>query len=238
MYIQPAYHRPHLPFIISTLAQTSIQKKNLIYIQNYVNLRNCRNKTLFPILWLYSISFWPVFHSFWFWTPDFHWGSSTSAPLLLLLCLMAGWRSLSVYKTVPSRVWGTVTATFSSGETSLALPVVSLAFLSIWNLWQWHTTHFSSGVSFISSRWMFHNEHDATNYPPLSSSQPWLLTGFPISLLPLLPLCFRACSPCSPSFQCFLSVAVILLKARYVFLPFKSFIWMCLLKNIVHSMDN
>lgn len=181
------------------------------------------------LFYIFVYTFLPVFHSLWFWTPDFHWGSSTSTPLPLLLCLMAGWRSLSVYKTVPSRVWGTVTATFSAGETSLTLPEVSLAFLSIWNLCQWHTTHFFSGVSFTSSGWMFHNEHDATNYPPLSSS---LLAGFPISLLPLLPLCFRACSPCSPSFQCFLSAAVILLKARYIFFPFKSFIWMCLLENI------
>lgn len=107
------------------------------------------------LFYIFVYTFLPVFHSLWFWTPDFHWGSSTSTPLPLLLCLMAGWRSLSVYETVPSPVWGTVTTTFSAGETSLALPVVSLALLSIWNLWQWHTTHFFSGTSFTSSRWIW-----------------------------------------------------------------------------------
>lgn len=97
------------------------------------------------LFYIFVYTFLPVFHSLWFWTPDFHWGSSTSTPLPLLLCLMAGWRSLSVYRTVPSRVWGTVTATFSAGETSLALPEVSLHF-SPFETYVNDTQHISSLV--------------------------------------------------------------------------------------------
>lgn len=78
----------------------------------------------------FLIPFLPVFGSLCLWKPDFYLGSSTSTPLPLLLCLMAGWRSLSVYKTLPSGVWGAFTAT-SAWVSARVPPFSSLIFLHV-----------------------------------------------------------------------------------------------------------